>query len=407
MKNLIVVLMALALFSQCTSKQEVAQWRGPERNGIYPYTNLLVEWPESGPKLLWRFDSLGPGYASVAATSEKIYTIGTNDSISYVYAFNKTGEIIWKKSLGKEWMINWPGMRSTPLIYNGLGYVLNGYGQLFCFDAENGNTKWTKEIVKEFKTPVPQFGLCENLIADGDKLFCTTASSEASVVALNCKNGDLIWKSEGFKDDSTTYSSPILIELGGKKFFINETKKALISVNTETGRLAWKFEIKGFPISHTPVFKNGYLFTVNTWKNGSVMLKISDDGLSYSEVWRNKEFDPQQGDVVVLGDKIYGGGYGGNRFMGVDWNTGKEFFADSTRADVINVISAENLIYTYDLRGGAVKLLKPIDNGVEKRGEFRILGGTVQLHCSHPVIKDGVLYIRHDNSLFAYDIAKK
>ena len=402
-----IALVVLAMFSQCTSKQEVAQWRGPERNGIYPESNLLTQWPAEGPKLLWRFDSLGTGYASVAVTSEKVYTIGTKDSISSVYAFDKSGKMLWRKSLGKEWMVNWPGMRSTPVIFKGMGYVLNGFGVLYCFDAENGDVVWMKDIVKEYKTPVPEFGLCENLLVDGDKLFCTTASSEALVIALNRKNGDLIWKSAGFTDDSTTYSSPILIELGGKKFFVNETKKALISVNAETGKLAWRYEIKGFPISHTPIFRKGYLFTVNTWKNGSVMLKISDDGLSYSEVWRNKEFDPQQGDVAVIGDKIYGSGYEGKRFMGVDWSTGKEFFADSTRADVTNVISAENLIYTYELRGGAVKLLKPIGNGVEKVGSFRILGGTVQLHCSHPVIKDGRLYIRHDNSLFVYDIAKK
>lgn len=405
MRKLYLFVVALALLTQCTSKQEVAQWRGPERNGIYPDTNLLAEWPQDGPKLLWRFDSLGPGYASVAATSEKIYTIGTNDSISYIYAFSKTGEILWKKSLGKEWMVNWPGMRSTPLIYNGLGYVLNGYGQLFCFDAENGNTKWVKDIVKDFKTPVPEFGLCENLLADGDMLFCTTASSEALVVALNRKNGDLIWKSAGFAGDSTSYASPILINWGGKKFFINETKKALFSVDASTGKLAWRYEINGWPISHTPVFRDGYLFSVDVYKSGSMMLKLADDGMSYTEVWRNQKFAPQQGDVVVLGDKMYGAS--DKRFICVDWKTGNEIYSDSTRSEIINVIAADKLLYLYMLRGGGVSLYEPTDTGIVKKGSTRILGGTVQLHCSHPVIKDGILYIRHDNSLFAYDIAKK
>ena len=259
--------------------------------------------------------------------------------------------------------------------------------------------------MKEFKTPVPEFGLCENLLAEGDMLFCTTASSEALVVALNRKNGDLIWKSEGFAGDSTSYSSPILIKLGDKKFFVNETKKELFSVDISTGKLAWRYEIKGWPVAHTPVFRDGYLFSTDVWKSGSFMLKIADDGKSYTEVWRNKEFASQQGDVVVLDNKIYGGS--SKNFMCLDWSTGKTLFADSIKSEIVNIISAENLIYTYDLRMGFVRLLKPIDNGVEKKGEFKVLGGTVLLHCSHPVIKDGVLYIRHDNSLFAYDIAKK
>ena len=40
------------------------------------------------------------------------------------------------------------------------------------------------------------------------------------------------------------------------------------------------------------------------------------------------------------------------------------------------------------------------------KGSFKVKGGT-KMHFSHPVIKDGKLYIRHDNSLFVYDIAKK
>ena len=71
-----------------------------------------------------------------------------------------------------------------------------------------------------------------------------------------------------------------------------------------------------------------------------------------------------------------------------------------------NIISAEGLLYCYELRGGGVKLLKPTDKGFEKLGSFKIKGGTAQLHCSHPVIKDKRLYIRHDNSLFVYDITR-
>lgn len=398
-------IIAIAIFAQCSSKQEIAQWRGPERNGIYPGNNLLTQWPDSGPKLLWKYDKLGSGYSSAAVTFDRVYTVGTIDSISYIFSFNHYGKFRWKKELGKDWTVNWPGIRSTPTIYGNLGYIYNGFGVLFCFDAEKGDIVWRKDIIKEFKGGIPEFGLCENLVVDGDRLFCTPAGIDATVVALNRKTGNLIWKTEG-TNDTASYSSPILIEVGGKKFVISQTKKAIYSINAETGTLAWKYPFKGFPIVHTPVFQNGFLFIVDVWKAGSVMLKIADDGLSYTEFWRNPTFDPQQGDVVVLDNRIYGSGGDGKKFMCVDWNTGKEIFSDSTKSELINVISAENLLYTYELRGGFVRLLKPTENKFERLGVFRIKGGTVQLHCSHPVIKDGRLYIRHDSSLFVYDIAK-
>jgi hypothetical protein len=37
---------------------ETSQWRGPDRNGIYPETGLLKSWPANGPKLLWHFEGL-------------------------------------------------------------------------------------------------------------------------------------------------------------------------------------------------------------------------------------------------------------------------------------------------------------------------------------------------------------
>ena len=40
------------------------QWRGPERTGIYEETDLLDEWPENGPELLWQLEGLGGGYST-------------------------------------------------------------------------------------------------------------------------------------------------------------------------------------------------------------------------------------------------------------------------------------------------------------------------------------------------------
>lgn len=396
-----MMIVLFAIFVQCNQKAEIAQWRGPDRNGIYPEQGLLTQWPDSGPQLLWQYDSLGQGYASVAVTSKGVYSIGTVDSISYVFAFDHAGNLQYRKELGKDWMKNWPGIRSTPNIYDELGYVLNGFGVLYCFDTRDGRTVWTKDIIHDFKVDSLEFGYCENLLIDGNKLFVTPASPEALVVALNRKTGDLIWKSEGSRD-SIAYTSPILIERGGRKFFVSQTKKVLFAVETETGKIAWKHPLKGSPLPNTPMFRDGYLFAIDYWKEGGFMLKVSDDGYSVQEVWRNPNLVTQQGDMVLLGDRMYGVGGKGRTFSCIDWNTGKEIFQDSTKAQIINIISAENLLYCYELRG-AFELIRPTETGFEKLGSFVVRGGT-KLHCSHPVIKDGRLYVRHDNSLFVYSI---
>ncbi|TAJ11609.1 hypothetical protein DMA11_16270 [Marinilabiliaceae bacterium JC017] len=51
----------------------LVQGQGPHRNGIYPETNLLKQWPDSGPGLLWQYSDLGLRYASAAVTSQIIH----------------------------------------------------------------------------------------------------------------------------------------------------------------------------------------------------------------------------------------------------------------------------------------------------------------------------------------------
>jgi len=133
------------------------------------------------------------------------------------------------------------------------------------------------------------------------------------------------------------------------------------------------------------------------------LLEISEDGLKCKEVWRNEKFSVVQGHIVVLGKRIYG--VSKKEMTCVDWKSGEKIFSNSVKSSTITLISSDNLIYSYSDKG-EVKLLEPNENGLVELSSFKVKGGSNN-HCAHPVIKDGRLYIRHDNSLFVYDIAAK
>ena len=79
MKSVIIFVMVLTLSGALRAQD--AQWRGPERNGIYPDTALLKEWPEEGPGILFVADGIGKGFSSAVATVQMIYVTGIKDSI--------------------------------------------------------------------------------------------------------------------------------------------------------------------------------------------------------------------------------------------------------------------------------------------------------------------------------------
>ena len=68
--------------------QEVIQWRGEERSGVYRETGLLKAWPADGPQLAWHYDGLGEGHSSVAISSGKIYVTGMTGGKGFVYVLD-------------------------------------------------------------------------------------------------------------------------------------------------------------------------------------------------------------------------------------------------------------------------------------------------------------------------------
>ncbi len=311
MKKFITNLLFTVLLIHPLLSQENSQWRGPNRNGIYPDENLLKEWPEKGPELLWSKKDIGVGYATVAVLSDKVITIGTLDSINYLYGFDHSGKEIYKIKIGHEWMVNFPGNRSTPIIHDGLGYFLNALGKLFCFDSNNGKIKWEKDILKDYDGVNPFYGITENLLIDGDFLFCTPGGEKSNVIALNRKTGDLIWKSEGC-GEKTAYGSPVIIDRDGIKILIVTTFKSVFALDVKNGKLIWKRILDNEPHkttsrSNLPLLRDNYLFVKGAGKSGGFMLELSKDGKSYKEIWRNPELGSGTGDAILLGDVLYTG----------------------------------------------------------------------------------------------------
>jgi hypothetical protein len=60
------------------------------------------------------------------------------------------------------------------------------------------------------------------------------------------------------------------------------------------------------------------------------------------------------------------------------------------------------MLYCYSDRG-ELALVKADPSGFEVTGQTRVTLGTEQ-HWAHPMIHDGVLYVRHGNAIIAYKV---
>ena len=151
------------------------------------------------------------------------------------------------------------------------------------------------------------------------------------------------------------------------------------------------------------VYEDGFLYLSDRGGNGTAKLELSPDGQSVKEVWKNVKSGNVQGGIIKLGNYLYGARYRPGRFESLDAGTGD--IADSLKFGCGSTIFADGLLYCYGDKG-TMGLIKPTNGKLELVSSFDITAGTLE-HFAHPVMSDGVLYIRHGKAMVAYDIRKK
>ena len=399
-KKLIVSL--IAFFSLNLLAQDVIQWRGVDRTGIYNETGLMKSWPADGPTLLWHFDQLGEGHSSVAIANNKIYVTGLTEGEGNLFVFDMNGKLLNKKVYGPEWDISYNGSRSTVSISDGKLYVYSGLGNLICIDENSLNILWKKNIIDDFQGANIRWGVNESPLIIGEKIIITPGGKEHNVVALNKNTGNIIWSCAG-EGDLSSYCSPLYVSDQQVPQIVTMTAKHILGIDAETGKKLWSFPYNNMRNIHpnTPIYDDNMLLCVLGYGKGSIMLRLTDGGRKVEQVWESKEFDSKTGGAVKIGNYVYGSGDNHKYWFCLDWKTGEQKYKDNSIA-VGAVIAAEGLLYCYSDKG-EMALVKATPKKFDIISKYPITLGTEQ-HWAHPVIYNGVLYVRHGDTLMAYKV---
>lgn len=399
-----VTIICLLFVSSISNAQEVTQFRGNNSIGKYPDKGLLKEWPEDGPALTWETKGLGNGYGSPVITSKRIFVNGEIDSLTYLFALDLSGAVKWKSLVGEEWVSSYPGARSTPTVVDDLVYVSAGMGAVACFDANSGEQKWSRNMLKEFGAVNTRFGFAESIVNYGDLVFCTPGGKEMNVVALNRFSGEVEWVCGG-KGEMPSFCTPLVLELPNRNLLLTFSMSHLLAIDIKTGELLWTHQQAGEGDVHvnTPLYEDGFLYYVAGNGNGAVKLEISDDGMLVKQHWANNLCDNLNGGFIKLNNHIYTSSYSKRKWYSLNTMTGD--IVDSLKFDNGITVFADDRLYLYNERG-RVSLCSATEGKFEKISEFKLRYGT-KAHFSHPVINNGILYIRRGNSLVSFDIRSK
>jgi outer membrane protein assembly factor BamB len=289
--------------------QDWPQWRGPNRDGVSGVFSQAKAWPEK-LKLKWKVN-VGEGYSSPVVANGEIYLHtrqGDREVVSCLRA--ETGQVIWQEGYAAPYTVvpaaayHGKGVKSTPVVAGGRICTFGISGILSCFDSNTGKLEWRKEFGS------PDYGAAMSPMLDRGLLIADVGTNgHGALTAFDAVTGVEKWS---WKGDGPAYASPIVVELGGTRQVVTQSRNNIVGVSAAGGELLWRIPFST-PYEQnivTPVVYHETLI-FSGFSNGVMGVKVMKRGSKWltETVWQNKDVGMYMSSPVVSGDLLFGLSY--------------------------------------------------------------------------------------------------
>tara|TARA_B100001094_G_C18185112_1_gene803299 strand:+ start:2210 stop:3622 length:1413 start_codon:yes stop_codon:yes gene_type:complete len=433
---------------------------GPSKNGISSETGLIGSWPSEGPKEIWK-KQVGTGYSAPAIRDQRLVLFHRIKNEEIVEAYNvRTAELIWRHSYPTRYRDPFGynnGPRCSPLITKKHCFTFGAEGLLLCLDIKTGKQVWQRKTAEDFKIPEAFFGVGASPVLEGELLIIMVGGQpNSTMVAFNKNTGKTIWESVGQKtwegvsaigwpgeplvrwngfEKLASYSTPKLATVHGKRLLFSLTRQGLVALNPKDGSIKFsrwfRSRVNESVNAANPVVSGSQVFCSSAYYGaGSFLLDVGMDCESFTEVWstyEKRKIDRKIEPVLEIHwtTPILHNGYlyaftGRNepdaQFRCVElktgkikWNREERWRAYSSKQPKVygrgSALMADNKLFVLG-EGGLLGLFEVNPNKPIELARYQV----PELHypCwAAPILSDKRLYIRSEDYLICFDVAKK
>ncbi|HTL58662.1 MAG TPA: PQQ-binding-like beta-propeller repeat protein [Candidatus Limnocylindrales bacterium] len=287
------------------------QFLGPDRNAQLARPILKLDWIATPPTIVWRH-AIGAGWSGWAIVSARAFTQeqeGENEC-STCYDLH-TGQRLWTHAEPVHYAnaLAGEGPRCTPTVASNRVVTLGATGVLDCLDLATGNQLWSRNIVDDAHSKVPEWGFAGSpLVYDGKVIVSAGGAAERSLLAYDLTSGGLLWHAGNRR---TSYGSPFLATLSGVRQVLAFNSRYITSHDAGSGHVLWEYQWgRGEPQVAVPVVvaSNQVLFS-SGYGIGSELLEIQsgpEGRLSATQVWRSLKMKAKFASLVQREGFLYG-----------------------------------------------------------------------------------------------------
>jgi outer membrane protein assembly factor BamB len=172
------------------------------------------------------------------------------------------------------------------------------------------------------------------------------------------------------------------------------------------GKLLWSYDrvANGTANIATPLVRGNRVFISSDYGTGAVLLELAaaGGGVSAKEIYFTNEMRNHHASSILVGDYLYG--FSSAILTAMQFDTGKVAWRDRSVGKG-SLVFADERLYIYS-EGGVVGLVQPSPDKYVEHGRFMIQTGRLPT-WAHPVVSGGKLFIRDQDTIYAYDVMQK
>lgn len=391
-------------------------FRGPQRDGRALNEVVRNDWDDNPPQALWRHE-VGPAWSSFVVAGDFLFTQEQRGENEVVVAYRPlTGDEVWThaNAVRHETFLGGIGPRATPTLYDSRLYTLGATGILDCLDPLTGDLIWSRNIEDDAGTEPLEWGYASSPLVYGDLVVVNPGKNvpqggdpdmyegtpPGALIAYDRLTGDIVWR-EGQRQAG--YAAPRLDEVDGEPQLLIYSAWGLAGHDPTTGEELWWWEwINPYGTNSVqPIVTNDGAIFISTESTGSALLEATrarDGTWQVKPRWeRENQFKLRFNGGVLKDDHVYG--LDGGILAAFDLKEGKRAWKKGRyRFGQVLLLRDYLLVLT---ESGDVVLAEISPQGMEEVGRFHAIDG----RCwNHPVVRDGVLFVRSDQEAAAYDL---
>ncbi len=214
----------------------------------------------------WRYETKSPVYAQATVQKGRIYFVASDDVL---YCLEQdTGRWVWhyKRTVSAGTTVRG---NAVPLLDRDRALLGFSDGYFAALNAKDGNLLWETRIQRNTKF----MDVDAEAVIDGNQIF--VASYDGGLYALSRDNGRVLW----FTDVGGSKKVLLDEREGSKDLFLPTSDGRVLSVNRETGKVNWAFELDlGTP---TNVIAHGIHLVFGSSRQYLYVIRKGDGGLVY------------------------------------------------------------------------------------------------------------------------------